>query len=107
MRRLSYRHAVTAFVFTACWLVLGFLFLISPIPDLLGITGDLVQAWILLSLLALGLSGAMLTTAAVNGIFPPVVRPPGQRPPGRPAQGAPDATGQAWSRPLPSRTNDR
>jgi len=107
MRRLSYRHAITAFVFTACWLVIGFLFLVSPIPGLLGITGDLVQAWILLSLLALGLSGAMLTIAAVNGIFPPVVRPPAPRPPARHARGSPDPSGQAWSRPLPSRTNDR
>ncbi|HLB23233.1 MAG TPA: hypothetical protein VJP07_04000 [Dehalococcoidia bacterium] len=106
MRRLNYRHAITAFVFTACWLVLGFLFLISPIPDLLGITGELIQAWIVLSFVATGLSGAMLTMAAVNGIFPPVLRPPAQRPPGRSARGAPDAAGQSWQRPLPSRTHD-
>lgn len=107
MRRLTYRHAITAFIFTACWVVVGFVFLLSPIPGLLGIANALIQAWIVLSFLAMGVSGAMLTMAAINGLFPPVVKPPTPKsPPGRLAQGARDASGQPWSRPLPSRTHD-
>jgi hypothetical protein len=106
MRRLGYRHAITAFIFTAFWLVFGFLFLISPVPGLLGIAGALIEAWILVGMLATGASGALLTLAAVNGLFPPVARPPARGLPRRSAQGARDGATQAWSRPLPSRTRD-
>ncbi len=111
MRRLTYRHALTAFFFAGSWFVLGVLLLLSPLPGALGIVADLFQAWLLLFFLALGISGAMLTMAACNGIFPPVLRPPtNRRPPSKrpetaPAS-APDATGKAWSQPLPSRSRD-
>ena len=112
MRRLTYRHALTAFFFTGSWFVLGILLLLSPLPDALGIVAELFQAWLILFFLALGISGAMLTMAAVNGIFPRVLRPPAK--PRRPARRtettaatAADPTTQAWSQPLPtSRSRD-
>ena len=104
MRRLSYRHALTAFFFTGCWLVFGFLFLMTPIPDALGVGGQLIGAWIALFFVFLALSGAMLTLAAINGIFPPVERTVHRAPPRPAAPGAPDASSQAWTRPLPPRS---
>lgn len=106
MRRLSYRHALTALFFTACWLIFGFLFLMTPIPDALGVGGQLIGAWIALFFVFLGLSGALLTLAAVNGIFPPKGRSV-RRPAARPSQSTPDAATQAWSRPLPPRSGGR
>lgn len=79
IRRVSYRAAVTGLVFSACWLVVGFLFLMTPIPDALGIGSQLIQIWIVTFFIALGVSGGMLTLAAINGIFPPVVRAPARR----------------------------
>jgi hypothetical protein len=107
MRRLSYRHALTAFFFTACWLILGFIFLMTPIPDALGVTGQMIAAWILLFFVCMGLSGALLTLAAINGIWPPVSRTPRGRVPARATvtSTAPDAATQAWTRPLPPRSS--
>ena len=106
MRRLSYRNAMYAFVFVGLWTVLGFLFLMTPIPGALGIGGQLISAWILIDILAFGVSGAMLAVAAFNGIFPPVESAPARKP--APARtGHVDATSQAWSRPLTSRSRDR
>jgi hypothetical protein len=105
MRRLSYRHAITTFFFTGCWLVFGFLFLMTPIPDALGVGGQLIGAWIFLFFVFLAISGSLLTLAAFNGIFPPVQRSPRQAT-ARPATtGAPDPSTQAWTRPLPPRSS--
>lgn len=76
LRRISYRSAATAFVFTGLWFVIGLLLLLSPIPGALGIGRQMFAAWLVAFLLALGASGAALFLAAVNGIFPPIVRPP-------------------------------
>lgn len=76
IRRIGYRTALTAFVFTGLWFVLGLLLVSSPIPGALGISGELFTAWLLLFLGMLGLSGLALFLAALNGIFPPNVRAP-------------------------------
>ena len=105
MRRLSYRHAVMAFFFTACWLILGFVFLMTPLPDALGVTGQMLAAWILLFFVFMGISGAMLTLAALNGIWPPA-QITARRTTSRPvAATVPDAANQAWTRPLPPRSS--
>ena len=80
MRRISYKTALTALFFVGAWFVLGFLFLMTPIPGALGIGGTLFQAWILVFIVALGIGGAMLTMASINGLFPRVVKPPRKRP---------------------------
>ena len=46
IRRISYRSAATAFVFTGLWFVLGLLW--SPILPALGIRGQMLVAWLLL-----------------------------------------------------------
>jgi hypothetical protein len=113
MRRISYRHAFTAFFFTACWLIFGFLFLMTPLPDSLGVTGQMLAAWIVLFFVFMAASGAMLTLASINGIWPPVARPPRRTSsrlssPSRTTAGTPsahDASSQAWTRPLPPRSS--
>jgi hypothetical protein len=75
IRRISYRSAATAFVFTGLWFVLGLLLLWSPIPSALGIRGQMLVAWLLLFLMILAGSGAMLTLASINSIFPQSERP--------------------------------
>ena len=60
--------------------MLGFLFLMTPIPDALGVTGQMIGAWIVLFFVVLGVSGVLLTLAALNGIFPRVERAPRRAP---------------------------
>lgn len=110
IRRISYRSAATAFVFTGLWLVLGLLLLWSPIPSALGIRGQMLVAWLLLFLVILAGSGAMLTLASINGIFPPASRPrraarPAQTPaPNANAMRTPDGQPMPWTQsPLPQR----
>ncbi len=74
IRRISYRTVVTAFVFTALWFVLGLLLLWSPIPSALGIRGQMLVSWLVLFLVILAGSGALLTIASFNGVFPPPER---------------------------------
>jgi hypothetical protein len=71
LRHITYRQAAIALVFTSLWFVLGFLLLWSPVPGALGIHFMLLEAWLLLFFALLGLSGAILAAASVNGIFPP------------------------------------
>lgn len=93
---------MTAFVFTACWGVLGFLFLLSPIPGALGVATGLIEIWLIGSFVTVGIAGAMLTLAAVNGLFPPAESTPSSKPagptPARTTDHAPDAT--VWRAPL-------
>lgn len=101
MRRLTYRHAITAFFFTGCWIVFGFLFLLSPVPGILGIAAGLIEAWLLLTFVTMALSGSILTMAAINGIFPPQESQPSR--PSRPTplrNSGPGPDAQAWTRPL-------
>ena len=70
MRRVTYRSAVTAFVFTGLWFVLGLLLLWSPIPGSLGIRAEMLVAWLMLFLLIMAIAGAMLTLASYNDMFP-------------------------------------
>jgi hypothetical protein len=76
MRRISYRTAVTAFVFAGLWFVIGLFLFWTPVPHALGIRGDLFVAWLLLFFAILALSGLTLVIASINGIFPPNVRAP-------------------------------
>ena len=76
LRRISYRTAATAFVFTGLWFVLGLFLLWTPIPHALGIRGELFAAWLVLFLLILAVAGLTLFVAGINGIFPPNVRAP-------------------------------
>jgi hypothetical protein len=112
MRRISYRSAVTAFVFAGLWFVLGLLLLWSPIPGALGIRGQMLVAWLFLFLLVLAGSGAMLTLASYNGIFPPDELPapkpalPAARAPELPADPVMTTDGKPmpWTQsPLPER----
>ena len=107
IRRVSYRAAVTGLVFSACWLVFGFLFLMTPIPDALGIGSGLTQIWIVTFFVALGVSGSMLTFAAINGIFPPVVRAPTRRPAPLPARAADAEATRSTPTPQASGTRER
>jgi hypothetical protein len=97
LRRITYRTAATAFVFTGLWFVLGLMALWSPVPGALGIRGQMSVAWLLLSFVILGGSGAMLTVAALNGIFP-AGQPRGAR---RRAAAPAAASTTADGRPLP------
>ncbi|MBF6600722.1 MAG: hypothetical protein IVW36_09445 [Dehalococcoidia bacterium] len=95
MRRIRYRQAAIAFVFTSLWFVLGFLLLWSPLPGALGIRSMLLGAWLLLFFVMLAVAGAALMLAGLNGIFPSRARraryssppagvvAPGRRPDGR------------------------
>lgn len=69
MRRVSYRSAATAFVFTGLWFVLGVVFLLSPIAGSLGIRAEMFTAWLLLFFAALAVSGGMLLAASLHGLF--------------------------------------
>lgn len=102
IRRITYRSALTAFVFTGLWFVLGLLLLWSPIPGSLGIRGQMLVAWLLLFLLIMAMAGAMLTLASFNGIFPPAERVarPRTTPERQPASIA-DATAPSDGRPMP------
>jgi hypothetical protein len=111
IRRITYRAAATAFVFTGLWFVIGLVLLWSPIPAALGIGGPMFVAWLLLFLVILAGSGAMLTLAAFNGVFPPAERPQPRRPapassvsPVAEAFRTPDGKPLPWtSSPLPER----
>ncbi len=107
IRRVSYRAAVTGLFFSACWLVLGFLFLMTPIPDALGIGSGLTQIWIVTFFVALGVSGSMLTLAAINGIFPPVVHAPTRRPAPLPTRAADAEATRSTPTPQASGTRER
>ncbi len=76
LHRISYRSAVTAFVFTGLWLVFGLILLWTSIPGALGIRGEMFVAWLVLFFAELALSGLALFVAAINGIFPRNVRAP-------------------------------
>ena len=58
------------FVFTGLWFGIGVVLLMTPIPGALGIGDQMFVAWLLLFLTILALSGATLTMAAINGMFP-------------------------------------
>ena len=114
IRRISYKTAATAFVFTGLWFAIGLLLLWSPIPAALGIRGQMFVAWLTLWLLILAGSGAMLTLASFNGIFPAAEHPhagtmPAPRTTPTPAPAATtthsaDGKPQPWSQsPLPER----
>jgi hypothetical protein len=106
IRRITYRSAATAFVFTGLWSVLGLLLLWSPIPSALGIRGQMLAAWLVLLLVILAGAGAMLTLASFNGIFPAAertLRAVGSSPAADPAL-TPDGKPMPWTQsPLPQR----
>ena len=70
LRRINYRHAANAFVFTALWFVIGAIALWSPIPGALGIAGEMFAAWLMLFFVILSVAGSVLTIAALNAAFP-------------------------------------
>ncbi len=77
LRRINYRHAANAFVFTALWFVIGAVALWSPIPGALGIAGGMFAAWLVLLFIVLAVAGSVLTVAALNAAFPsPLAAPP-------------------------------
>ena len=110
IRRVSYRSALTAFVFAGLWFVLGLLLLWSPIPGALGIRTQMLLAWLFLFLIILAGSGAMLTLASYNGIFPPDEAPAPIAPPAVQAEPlvTPDGKPMPWTQsPLPARPAKR
>ncbi len=76
MRRIGYRTVVNAFAFTGLWFVLGLVLLWTPVPHALGIRGQMFVAWLMLFFAMLAVAGLMLMLAALNGMFPRVVRAP-------------------------------
>src|SRR5437773_11511500 len=70
MRRVSYRTAAFAFIFTSLWFIIGLLVLWSPIPSAMGIHSQMLVAWLLLFFVILGASGATLIVASINAAFP-------------------------------------
>jgi len=70
VRRLRYRHAAIALVFTSLWFVLGFILLWSPVPGALHIHSMMLSAWLLLFFAMLAISGLVLMLASFNGAFP-------------------------------------
>ncbi len=110
IRRVSYRSAVTAFVFAGLWFVLGLLLLWSPVPGALGIRGNMTMAWLFLFLVILAGAGATLTLASYNGIFPPddAPAPVAQAPVQPKPLVTPDGKPMPWMQsPLPSRPAKR
>ena len=101
IRRISYRSAVTAFVFTGLWFALGLLLLWSPILSALGIRGQMLVAWLLLFFVMLAGSGAMLTIASFNGIFPPDERAAPRRAIAAPRAQAPEPMVTPDGKPMP------
>jgi len=71
LRRINYRHATNAFVFTALWFVIGAIALWSPAPGALGIAGGMFAVWLVLLFIILAVAGSVLTVAALNAAFPP------------------------------------
>jgi hypothetical protein len=71
IRRIDYRLAINAFIFTALWFLIGAVVMWSPLPGALGIGGEMFAAWLILFFLALALAGSLLTIASLNGVFPP------------------------------------
>ena len=69
IRDIRYSSALYAFSFTALWFVLGAVLLITPILSALGIGGEFFAVWLLLFFVSLGLSGFVLTAAALNTAF--------------------------------------
>ncbi len=71
LRRINYRTAVNAFVFTALWFAIGAIVLWSPVPGALGIAGEMFAAWLMLFFIIMSVAGSLLTVAALNAVFPP------------------------------------
>jgi hypothetical protein len=72
IRKIDYRLATNAFVFTGLWLVIGAIVIWSPIPGALGIGGGMLGVWLVLLFLSMAVSGSMLTIASLNLLYPPV-----------------------------------
>ena len=70
LRRITYRTAANAFIFTGLWFLIGAMLLWSPVPGALGIRGEMFGAWVLLFFVMLAGAGSALTLAAINGAFP-------------------------------------
>ena len=101
LRRINYRTAVNAFVFTALWFVIGAIVLWSPVPGALGIAGEMFAAWLVLFFVIMSAAGSLLTVAALNAAFPPQPAPPPRdramplRPAGAPIWAPPASSAQA------------
>lgn len=91
MRRVTYRTAFNAFVFTGLWLFIGAVVAWSPVPGALGIDGGFFVAWLMLFFAILAIAGGTLTLAALNSVFPPQPsRAQRRRTTGRAAERAPE-----------------
>ena len=103
LRRINYRHAATAFVFTALWFVIGAIVLWSPMPGALGIAGEMFAAWLVLFFVIMSVAGSLLTVAALNAAFPPQpAAPPRDRAMPARSTGAP-----IWAPPTSSASTSR
>jgi hypothetical protein len=76
IRRIDYRLATNAFIFTGLWFVIGAILLWSPAPGALGIGGELFAVWLVLFFVMLAASGSFLTAASLNAAFPTRPAPP-------------------------------
>jgi hypothetical protein len=100
MRRVNYRTAANAAIFLVLWLVMGVIFLWTPIPGALGISADLFVVWMALSFLILFGTGVVFVLAAYNAAFPPGrATPPAGRPAATPAPQRPATSSHRDARP--------
>jgi hypothetical protein len=97
IRRIDYRLAANAFIFTGLWFIIGAILLSSPAPGALGIGGELFAVWLVLFFVLLAAAGSLLTAASLNAAFP--VRP-GAPPAGRATVPRP-ASAATWARNVP------
>ena len=103
LRRINYRHAINAFVFTALWFAIGAIVLWSPVPGALGIAGEMFAAWLVLFFVIMSAAGSLLTVAALNAAFPPQpAAPPRDRAMPARSTGAP-----IWAPPTSSASTSR
>ena len=110
LRRINYRTAANAFIFTALWFVIGAIALWSPVPGALGIAGEMFAAWLVLFFVIMSAAGSLLTVAALNAAFPPQpAAPPRDRamPARSPLQGGPSAGAPMWAPPASSASTSR
>jgi hypothetical protein len=70
LRQVTYRTAVNLILFTALWFIIGAIVMWSPVPGALGISEGFFIAWLFLFFFVLAATGASLTVAAWNGVFP-------------------------------------
>jgi hypothetical protein len=104
LRQVTYRTAVNLIIFTTLWFVVGAIVMWSPVPGALGISEGFFIAWLFLFFMVLAATGASLTVAAWNEVFPPHQGRGARRRAAAAQQAAAQATAQKQGWTSPRRT---